>query len=796
MGHLVQDLLFARRSFGRTPGAALLAVATLAIGIGANAAIFSVIHSVLLDPLPYARADRLALVWRQNPAVGGVQVTPSRADAERWRSATTIEGLTIFSGQAFTLEGGDEPEQVVGRTIEPGLFDFLGVRPALGRPFGADDTASPAAARVVLLGDAIFARRFGRDPAIVGRTITLSDQLYHVVGVMPAGFRLPLGKGDLWVPLVPPRADGKPAPGGTTVLVRLKPGVDAAAVEAELTAKMGESDMRGVRGRWQAHLMMPGEMVGPAFRRALMVLVGAVAFVLLIGCANIAALLLARNAGRRREIAVRVALGATRARLVRQLLTESLLLSIAGGAAGLMLGVWILHALTQIRPAQMDQLANVTLSPQMFGVAAALALLTGLLFGVAPALAGTRVSLNDALKQTSRLTAHGHASLARRALTIAEVALACILLVGAALLMRSYARMAAASPGFQPDRRISMRVALPDARYPTAAARGDFFARLLARAQALPGVQSAALAMGVPPQGGLIFGTLEIEGQPVAKGAGPSAFGGGSVGPGYFRTLGLPILEGREFVDADAAGGKAIVNRTAAKRWWPNDSPLGKRIRFGAQSPWLTVIGVAGDLSSTATYGDVQVYDILVADNGGTDARLLVATTGDPAAVIGPLKGQVWSLDPRVPVTDLMTLPDAMAETMSRPRFNLLLLSSFAAVGLLLAAIGIYGVISYSVGQRTQEIGLRMALGALPRDIRRSVVGEAVLLAGIGLAAGVAGALVLTRVMRSMLFEVSASDPASFVVTVAVLGAAALLAAWIPARRAMRVDPMIALRTE
>jgi len=459
------------------------------------------------------------------------------------------------------------------------------------------------------------------------------------------------------------------------------------------------------------------------------------------------------------------------------------------------LGVWILHALTQIRPAQMDQLANVTLSPQMFAVAAALALLTGLLFGVAPALAGTRVSLNDALKHTSRLMAHGHASLARRALTIAEVALACILLVGAALLMRSYARMAAASPGFQPDRRVAMRVALPE-RYATPAARGDFFARLLAQAQALPGVQSAALAIGVPPQGGLMFGTLEIEGQPVATGAGPSAFGGGSVGPGYFRTLGLPILEGREFVDADAAGGKAIVNRTAAKRWWPNDSPLGKRIRFGPQSPWLTVIGVAGDLSSTATYGDVQVYDILAAANVGTDARLLVATTGDPAAVIGPLKGQVWSLDPRVPVTDLTTLPDAMAETMSRPRFNLLLLSSFAGVGLLLAAIGIYGVISYSVGQRTQEIGLRMALGALPRDIRRSVVGEAVLLAGMGLAAGVVGALLLTRVMRSMLFEVSATDPASFVVTVAVLGATALLAAWIPARRAMRVDPMIALRAE
>ncbi len=796
MGHLVQDLIFARRSFSRTPGAAVLAIATLAIGIGATAAIFSVIHRVLLDPLPYDRADRLALVWRQNPAVGGVQVSPSRADAERWRTATSIEGLTMFSGQAFTLEGGGEPEQVVARTIEPNLFDFLGVRPALGRSFTADDIASPAAARIVILGDALFRRRFGGDPTVVGRTITLSDQPYRVVGVMAAGFRLPLGKGDIWVPLVPRAAGAKPAPGGANVLVRLKPGVAVPAAEAELTAKMGESDMRGVRGRWLAHLMLPGELVGPSFRRALMVLLGAVGCVLLIGCANIAALLLARNAARTREIAVRVALGATRGRLVRQLLTESLLLSVAGGAAGLLLGVWILQALSQIRPAQMEELQNVTLSPQMFGVAAALAILTGLLFGVAPALAGTRVFLNDALKQTARLTSHRQGSLARRALTVAEVGLACILLVGAGLLIRSYGRMVSASPGFEPEHRIAMRVAVPEARYATAAARGDFFARLLAQTRALPGVQSAALAMGVPPNGGLIFGTLEIEGQPAVAGATPSAFGGGSVGPGYFRTLGLPILEGREFVDGDARLTPAIVNRTAARRWWPGQSAIGKRIRFGAQAPWMTVVGVAGDLSSNATYGDVQVYDLMVPENMPSDARLLVTTIGDPAASVGPLKGQVWSIDPRVPVTDLATLSQAMSETMSRPRFNLLLLSSFALVGLLLAAIGIYGVISYSVGQRTQEIGLRMALGAVPRDIRRAVVGEALLLAAIGLAAGVAGALAITRVMQSMLFEVSATDPASFAVTIVVLGATALAAAWIPARRAMRVDPMIALRAE
>ena len=795
MSHLVQDLQFAWRSFRRTPGAALLAVATLAIGIGANAAIFSVIHSVLLNPLPYDRTDRLALAWRINPAISGVQVTPSRADAERWRTAETLEGMTVFSAQSFTLADGAEPEQVVARTIEPNLFDFLGVRPAVGRSFGPDDVASPAAARVVLLGDELWRRRFGRDPSVVGRRIDLSDQPYTVIGVMPPRFRMPLGKGDIWVPLLPWTATGKPTPGGASALVRVKPGVAFTAAEAELTAKMGASDMRGVPGRWQAHLMLPGELVGPSFRRALMVLLGAVAFVLLIGCANIAALLLARNASRTREIAVRVALGATRSRLVRQLLTESLMLSVIGGSAGLLLGVWILQALSRIRPEQMDELANVTLSPQMFGVAAALALITGLLFGVAPALAGTRVSLNESLKQTSRLMSHKQGTIARRMLTVGEVALACILLVGAGLLIRSYGRMMAASPGFEADRRIAMRVALPDARYSTPASRADFYSRLLAQTQALPGVQSAALGTGVPPNSGIIFGALEVEGQPPAKGGAPSAFGGGSVAPGYFRTLGIHIMEGREFVDTDRLLSATVVNEAAAKQWWPGQSALGKRLRFGARGEWMTVVGVAGNVKSHSI-DEVQIYQLLRPENMESDCTLVALTSGNPSSIAGALKGQVWSIDPRVPITEMTTLVDAMAGTMSRPRFNLVLLASFAIVGLLLAAIGIYGVISYSVGQRTHEIGLRMALGALPADIRRAVVGEAMALAGVGLVVGVGGALVLTRLMQSMLFEVSPADPASFVVTVVVLGGTALAAAWLPARRAMRVDPMVALRAE
>jgi putative ABC transport system permease protein len=793
VAHLVQDLHFAVRSFRRTPGAAALAVATLAIGIGANAAIFSVIHRVLLDPLPYGRSERLALAWRQNPSVGGVQVSPSREDAERWRTATTLEGVTIYSAQSFTLADGAEPEQVVARTIEPNLFDFLGVRPTLGRPFRADDIASPAAARVVLLGDQVWKRRFGRDPAVLGRTIALSDQPYVVIGVMPPRFRLPLGKGDIWVPLVP-RAAGAKAPAGANALVRMKRGVATTDVEAELTAKMAGGEMRGVPGRWQAHLMLPGELAGPSFRRALMVLLGAVGFVLLIGCANIAALLLARNAGRTREIAVRVSLGATRGRLVRQMLTESLLLSVVGGGAGLVLGVWILSALSAIRPAQMEQLADLTLSPQMFAVAAALAVLTGLLFGVAPALAGTRVSLTGGLQQSSRLMSHREGSMARRALTVAEVALACILLVGAALLIRSYGRMVAASPGFEPEHRIALRVALPDARYATPAARADFFARLLAQTQALPGVQSVALAGGVPPNGGLIFGSIEIEGQPPAPS--PAAFGGGTVGAGFFRTLGVRVIEGREFVDSDRAASPVIVNESAAKRWWPGQSALGKRLRFGPRAPWQSVLGVVADIKTSATFGDVQIYDLLRPQNTENNTSLVASTIGDPTAIAGVLKGQVWSIDSRVPVTEIETLTQAMSASMSRPRFNVVLLSAFALIGLLLAAIGIYGVIGYSVGQRTREIGLRMALGALPRDIRRSIVGEVLLLAGIGLAIGVAGALLLTRVMSSMLFEVSPADPVSFAVTVAALASTAIAAGWVPAQRAMRVDPMVALRAD
>ena len=795
MHHFLHDLRFAWRSFSRTPGTAVMALATLAIGIGATAAIFSVIHAVLLDPLPYGRSERLALAWRQNPALGGVQIGPSREDAEKWRGASTLDGMTVFGGRSYTLTGAGEPEQITGRSIEPGLFDFLGVRPALGRAFTPADVGSPAAARVVILGSEIWKRRFGADPLVVGRTVDLSDQSYEIVGVMPDRFRLALGKGDIWVPMAPMVA-GARAEGGASVLVRVKDGVSFERAEAELSGLMGAEDIAGAQGRWTAHLMRPAELAGATFRRALLVLLGAVACVLLIGCANIAALLLARNAGRARELAMRVALGASRGRLVRQLLTESLLLSIAGGAAGIVLGRWILQILSAIRPAQMDQLENLSFNPLMLALAGALAVVTGLVFGVIPAVASTRVSLNDALKQSARLAAHRTGSVSRRVLTVGEVALACVLLVGAGLLIRSYGRMLSASPGFQPEHRIAMTISLPSARFPTPASRADFFGRLLEETRGLPGVQSAALGTAVPPFGGVIFSALEVDGLASTQASPPSAFGGGDASPGFFRTLGIRIVDGREFADTDRNVSTVIVNEASARKWWPGQSALGKRLRFGPKSPWLTVIGVAGDVKTSTTFSDIQVYQRLDPSAMDGGATLVVSTTGDPAQMAGALKGQVWNLDPRLPVTRVATLEQAMSETMSRPRFNLILLGSFAFVGLLLAAVGIYGVISCSVGQRTQEIGLRMALGAVPRDIRRSVVGEAALLAGVGLSIGVAGALLVTRVMSAMLFEVSPTDPVSFGVTVAVLGLTALLAAWVPARRAMRVDPMVALRAE
>jgi putative ABC transport system permease protein len=790
---IIQDLRYAVRSFARTPGVTVLALLTIAIGIGANAAIFSVIHSVLIAPVPYPHPERVVVPWRHNPQTG-LSISASAADIDRWSSLPPVEAVTSYTGSEMVLTGGAEPESVQVTRVAPTLFDFVGAQPAMGRRFSSEEAVSDAAGRVVMLTDAAWRTRFGARRDVLGERIVLDDQSHEIVGVLRPNFYLPLNRIDIVAPLPPALATAETRPDRIpAVLMRLRPGVSIEAAEAAFVAAGVDTFASGPA--WSVKLMRPMDLAGDAFRRALYVLLGAVAFVLLIACANVANVVLARNAARRREIAVRVALGASRGRLVRQLLAESMLLAVAGGALGLALGTWGVQAIAAMRPPELRELQNVRVSPAVFAFGFAVTLLTGLLFGLLPAFAAARTGAGDALKQGLRSIGGGRARLARRALTVAEMALAIVLLVGAGLLIRSYDRLQRADLGFDPERVLALRVSLPEARYPTAASRADFVAVLTEQIRALPGVRDAAVASGLPPRGGILFGQLEIEGL-TTEAPPPSTFGGGWVMPGYFETMRMPILDGRSFHESDVRSGEVmIVNESLARRYWPDESAVGKRIRLNAKRPWATIVGVVGDVTTQAGRAAAeQIYEPMTPVSIFASVSMVIATTADPAGMAAAVKGQVWTRDAKLPLRDLETLEQRVASTLARPRFNLVLLSVFAGVGLLLAAIGVYGVISYSVGLRRQEIGVRMALGAQPRDIRRDVMGEAVKMAAVGVALGLAGAAALTKLLGAMLHEVSPTDPATFGAVAAMLAATALLAAWVPARRAMRVDPMVALR--
>lgn len=797
MPNLFRDLRYALRTFVRTPGVTALAVATLALGIGANAAIFSVIEHVLISPFPYPAAERVVVVWRQNKSLGDVFVSPTAEDLERWRESPVLDGIVTYQREQLILAGGEEPIALKGVLVSPNFTDFTGTAPIVGRPFRPDDAVSESAARVVLLSEGLWKRRFGADPSVVGQSIELNDATYQIVGVLPASLRLPLMRTiDIVAPLaraLPVTAGVPPRP--SSAIARLKPGLSISAAEQALTATgIGSS---GTTSAWTAKLMAPSELAGDTLRRALFVLLGAVGFVLLIGCANVANLLLARNAGRRREFAMRVALGASRGRLVRQLLTENLLLAVAGGAVGVAVAMWAVDAISAIAPPQLQQLANISVSREVFLVSLLLSVATGLVFGLLPAFAATRLSLTDALKQGSRAMGGGRGATARRVLTVAEIALALVLLAGAGLLMRSYSRVLAEDLGFESTGLLTVAVALPESRYKTPASRSQFAERFADLVRAAPGVTHAVLATGVPPRDGMIFGRLHIEGRETPADAPPSMFGGGFVRPGFFEALRIPVKEGRVLSDSDMKGSAAVINDATARRYWPGESAIGKRLRLDAKGDWHDIIGVVGDVKSGhAGASTVQIYLPLRDAAEAPEITLLVATTGSPSAMIGTIKAQAWTLDPKLPLERIETVDAALAEGTARPRFNTILLAVFAGLGLLLATIGVYGVISHSVGLRTQEIGVRMALGAQPADIRRSVLREALLLSVTGTAVGIALALLLGKTMSKLLFGMSPADLTTLTIVAVVLGGTSLLAAWLPARRAMRVDPMVALRAD
>jgi putative ABC transport system permease protein len=803
-----QDVRYGVRTLVRTPGFTAAAVIALALGVGATTAIFSVVDAVLLRPLPYDRPEQLAVVLHR----GRNPVAP--ANFVDWRRETaTFSGLGAADYWQVNLGGTDRPERVIGLHVTGDLLPLLGVAPQLGR-LTAPDEGENGHDRVVVLGHRLWQRRFGSDPGVVGRSIRLDGEPHTVIGVMPRGFEFPpfWAKGaELWAPMpLAERANNRNAQ-SLRVFGRMAPGTSLAQARAEMatvTARM-EKEYPGTNRNVVVRSL--DDMVVGDVRSALLVLLGAVAFVLLIACANVAHMLLARATARHKEIALRVALGASRARVVRQLLTESLVLALAGGAAGLALAAWGIRALVAIGPEDLPRLDTIGLDLRVLAVTLGVSLLTGIAFGLAPALQASRSDLNVSLREGERgSTAGAGRHRLRRVLMASELALALVLLVGAGLMIRTFAALRAFDPGFRPDHVVSAVVSVTGARAGEPGQRLPFYRAVLERIRSGPGVVSASAINHLPLAGDIWGFPFHVEGRPrPGPGEAPSA-AYRVVFPGYFRTMGVTV-RGRDFDDRDDLGtpGVVIVNEWMAQRHWPGEDAVGKRITLGdldKDPAWLTVVGVARNAArnewAAAPEEEMFLPFLQTAkyrespQSPYTYMTMIVRTTGEPSAFAPLLRAAAWHADAGVTVSAVQTMDEVVAGATASPRFYLLLLASFAAVALALAAVGIYGVMSYSVAQRRNEIGIRMALGAGSGDVLRLVMREAALVSAVGGAVGLVVALLVTRLMGALLYGVGATDPVTFVGVGALLAVVALLATYVPARRAIRVDPLKALRAD
>ncbi|MEJ7809818.1 MAG: ABC transporter permease [Gemmatimonadaceae bacterium] len=810
MDTFLRDLRHAARSLGASRAVSVIAVLVLAVGIGAGTTIFSFVNAVLVRPLPYGDADRIVALFADRPKHGVTRSNISFADFEDLTAGSrAFEAASAYISAPTALSGLGEPERLERAIVSPDFFRVLRVPPALGRTLLPEDASPTPHAAVLSYG--LWARRFGSDPAIVGRTLTLNGRPYTVVGIMPRAFRHP--EVDVWTPLDPQvlRQDTRDNR-FLQAVARLHPGasLERAQAELETVARRLEREHPESNTGWRARVRPLHADLAADLRSPLVILLAAVAFVLLISCANVANLLLARGASRQREVAVRIALGASRGRLVRQFLTESLLLAGVGGGLGILLSMWGTRLLRAAIPVEVPAWIRPTIDGRVLAFTVIVSLLTGALFGIVPSLHASRPELNAELKQGGRGGTAGLArSRLRGALVIVEVALSLVLLAGAALLIGSFVRMQRADPGFDPRGVLALRVSLPAARYGEDVQRAAFFAALLERVRGIPGVGSAA-AVATPPMASESYWTsVSAEGRPAARLGDETYAHNQQVTPRYFRTMRVPLAAGRDVAEQDAAGATpvALVSETLAHTFWPGSDPLGKRFRLGgadSRSPWLTVIGVVRD---TRQFGirkpaPPEIYQSAL--QLPPHAMTLVVrascdrTPGacDPAALAPLVRAELAALDPALPSYDVATMEQVVARNLWQPRLYGMLLGAFAAVAVLLAAVGLYGVISYAVTQRTKEIGVRMALGARPRDVLRLVVGEGWVLTAIGIGVGLAGALVAARALAGMLFGVSPSDPATFLGIAALLAAVALFASYIPARRASRVDPVIAMRND
>jgi putative ABC transport system permease protein len=804
---MFRDLRSGLRMLRKQPGFTAVAVIALALGIGVNTTIFSYINTIQLRALTFAEPDRVAFIWSENRARGKNENPVSAPDFIEWREqAQSFEAMCAIAPATRTLTGTGEPERVSSSMVSPNFFQLLGVRPAFGHAFQANE-GSAGASRVAVLSHSFWQRRFGGNSAVLQQPITLDGESYTVVGIAPIDFRGISGP-DLWEPLSLDINRPDRNHRFLTVFGRLKPGVtiEQAGAEMEMIAARIASRYPETSTGWGARpVPAPDVFVSSEGRLAMALMMGVVFGVLLIACANVANLQFARATARQKEIAVRLALGAGRLRLIRQLLTENLLLALLGGAGGLLLASWgmsLMHA----RYAGANPTSNdVTIDGRVLGFTMLLALLSALIFGLAPALRASRTDPHEALKEGGRSGASGrHAAQTRSALVVAEISLALVLLVVAGLMIRTMIAFELIEPGFDPDNLLTMRVSLPVRDYDTEQKARDLFQRAIPRIAAQPGVKSVAAIDRLPLAGSRRnpSRSITIEGRP-PSGANDAPWAVElTVSPGYFETIGIPLLRGRQLTSQDSADATrvAMISDTMARKYWSGDDPLGKRIRLESRETndrWITIVGIVGDVRNDDVDAPPlpQLY-LPHAQNPLREMSLIVRTTGDPLSNAAAARASVWAIDGNLPVYQVSTMKQLFFEDLAGVRIVVELLGAFAALALILAAVGIYGVMSYSVAQRTNEIGIRLALGAQKRDVMSLIVRQGMKLVIAGVTIGIFGALALTRVMKSMLYGVSATDPVTITGMASILALVALLACWIPAWQATKVDPIVTLRAE
>ena len=815
MRNWMTDFRFGLRALRRSPAFALGAILVLALGIGANTAIFSMVNAVLLRPLPFEDPSRLMQVWHVPPAKmfpGMTLFSVSPANYLDWQAqSSSYDAIAIYGGRSLVFGGRERPELIQAATVGPEFFAVLRTRPILGRTFSPDENR-PGAAKVILLSYKFWRDHFASDPTIVGRNVTINSQPYSVVGVMPENFAFP-SWAKAWVPLAWTN-DDRAVRGNHNYLViaRLKSGVDIHQAQAELSGistRLEQQYPEDDKG-WGATLIPLREQMVGDVRTALLVLLGAVAFVLLIACANVANLVLAKTLARRKEIAIRTALGADRATIIRHILAETVLLSVTGGLLGLLLARLSISLMVNVLADRLPHFAEITLDARVMAFTILLSVLTGILAGLIPSIRFSLADVNEALKQgQNRGSSDSGGSRTRNLLVVCEVALSLVLLIGAGLMVRSLWELRSVRPGFDPSNVLTMGISVPGDKFPSPSGQINFFQEVLQRVRALPGIDSAGVIDDLPLGDSGSHQPFSIEGRPVLPMSEQPEVDVRLISPGYLRAMHVPVIRGRDLSDSDAAGrpGAALISESLAKRFWPNEDPLGKHITLTFFPGVVrTIVGIVGDVkldSLDQTRPGDTIYVALAqitVPSGQTwhsfGLTLAVRTNSEPHSAISAVTDAVHQIGPDIPVVDVLSMDDVIAQSVSPQRFNLLLLASFAGLALLLAAVGIYGVLSYTVRRRVREIGIRMALGASHTDILKMVVSDGMKPILVGIAIGIAGALALTRVVASLIFGVRPSDPLTFTGVGCLLITVGILANLLPAYRATRIEPVRTLREE